>query len=85
MVKKMAKKNKDIRIQVRVTQEELERIHMLAQKLKLTDATMIRNLLTVGMDTADFMRKFGIIDLVGFFRENEIKPMDILQLADDIV
>jgi hypothetical protein len=81
----MAKQNKDIRIQVRVTQEEAERIHQLAQKLSLTDATMIRNLLTVGMDTADFMEKFGIIDLVGFFKRNQIKPMDILQLADDIV
>jgi hypothetical protein len=81
MVKKMTQ-NRDIRIQVRITQEEAEKIHEMAQKLKLTDATMIRNLLNVGMETADFMRKFGIIDLVGFFKENQIKPIEVLQLAE---
>jgi hypothetical protein len=85
MVKKMAKQNRDIRIQVRVTQEELERINEYARKLQLAESTMVRNLLLVGLDNADFMRKFGILNIVGFFKQNQIEPMDILQLADDIV
>jgi predicted DNA binding CopG/RHH family protein len=85
MVKKMAKQNRDIRIQVRVTEEELERINEYARKLQLAESTMVRNLLLVGLDNADFMQKFGILNIVGFFKQNQIKPMDILQLANDIV
>jgi hypothetical protein len=82
----MKKKNiREIRIQVRVSKEELDRIEKYARKSKMELSTMVRNLLLSGLDNADFMNKVGIFDLVGFFRENKITPSDLLQLADDIV
>jgi hypothetical protein len=88
-VEKMEKMEKlqsrDVRVHVRFTQEEYERIKKYASKTKVPMSSMLRNLALVGLDSADFMYKFGIFNLVSFLRENEVKPMDILQLADDIV
>jgi hypothetical protein len=84
-MKKKETEIKDIRIQIRITKEDLEKIENYARKCKIERSTMVRNLLMSGLDNADFMNKVGIFDLVGFFRENKITPSDLLQLADDIV
>jgi hypothetical protein len=73
------------RLLIRVTASQYAQITKYARKAKVKPSTMARNLLLTGMDSAEFMNKVGILDLVGFFRENEIKPIDLLQLADTIV
>lgn len=78
----MKKEAFDEAVYIRMTKGQLKRIDSYAAKIRITRSQMIRNLIDSGLDSANFMNSFGVFDLVGFFRDNKIKPMDVLSLAE---
>jgi hypothetical protein len=76
------KKNFDCQVVVMVASEDVEKIELYAKKLRITRSQMIRNLIGVGLDSAELMNGFGIFSIVGFIRENNINPSEIMALAE---
>lgn len=55
---------RDIKVTVRFTKEENERVEELAKKMGMTKARLMRNLALGGLEDAEFLQKVGILPLV---------------------
>uniref|UniRef100_UPI004047AED5 plasmid mobilization protein n=1 Tax=Aliarcobacter sp. TaxID=2321116 RepID=UPI004047AED5 len=55
---------RDIKVTVRFTKEENERVDELAKKMGMTKARLMRNLALGGLEDAEFLQKVGILPLV---------------------
>ena len=55
---------RDIKVTVRFTKEENERVEKLAQKMGMNKARLIRNLILGDLEDAEFVQKIGLLPLV---------------------
>lgn len=55
---------RDIKVTVRFTKEENERVEELAKKMGMTKARLMRNLALGGLEDGEFLQKIGILPLV---------------------
>jgi len=60
---------RDVRVTVRFTKEENERVEELAKKMGMPKARLMRNLALGGLDDAEFLQKVGILPLVKNIRD----------------
>ncbi len=81
-MKKRIKRDKEIKISL--TQEEMERIEKIAQKIGITKSRLARNLVLAGLEDAELLNKLGLFDAVKMIekiREKALGTKD-LKLAD---
>ncbi|WP_323589992.1 plasmid mobilization protein [Aliarcobacter butzleri] len=55
---------RDVKVTVRFTKEENERVEELAKKMGMTKARLMRNLALGGLEDAEFLQRVGILPLV---------------------
>ncbi|WP_152060394.1 plasmid mobilization protein [Aliarcobacter vitoriensis] len=60
---------RDVKVTVRFTKEENERVEELAKKMGMTKARLMRNLALGGLEDAEFLQKVGILPLVKNIRD----------------
>ena len=61
-MKKRIKRDKEIKISL--TQEEMERIEKIAQKIGITKSRLARNLVLAGLEDAELLNKLGLFEAV---------------------
>jgi len=71
----------DMFVGVRMTESEVTELDKFADRLKLTRSQLIRNLISCGIDDLKLAQAFGLVSLVSFIRNNNIKPQEIINLA----
>jgi predicted DNA-binding protein len=57
----MKRKN---RIEILLTDEEMERVEKIAKKLNMPKGRLIRNLAMAGLEDAEMLNKLGLFDIV---------------------
>ena len=77
-MKKRIKRDKEIKISL--TQEEMERIEKIAQKIGITKSRLARNLVLAGLEDAELLNKLGLFDIVKMIEKIREKALGIKDL-----
>jgi hypothetical protein len=70
----MKRKN---RLEILLTDEEMERVEKIAKKLNIPKGRLIRNLAMAGLEDAELLNKLGLFDIVKMIekiRERALNP-----------
>lgn len=54
---------REIKLSVKISKEEMERIEEIAKYLEIPKATIARNFMIIGLDEAELFRKIGILSV----------------------
>lgn len=71
----------DSRIEIRFNSDDLAFIDENAGRLGMTRSHLVRNLIDIGLDDLRLMRRFGLVSLIQFVRNNDIDPKRVMELA----
>jgi len=65
------------RVEILLTDEELERVEKLAKKLKKPRGRVMRDLVLITLEDAEFFEKIGLFDLAIKIRELREKAFEV--------
>jgi metal-responsive CopG/Arc/MetJ family transcriptional regulator len=74
-------KEKETVVGIRMTESEVTELDKFAERLRINRSQLIRNLIVCGIDDLKLAQTFGLISLISFIRQNNIKPQEIINLA----
>jgi metal-responsive CopG/Arc/MetJ family transcriptional regulator len=77
----MKKQPRDINMGVRMTEDEVAELDKFAERLRINRSQLVRNLILSGIDDLKLAQTFGLVSLINFIRQNDIKPQEIINLA----
>ena len=78
---KKTKEYREFQMGIRMTDAEVAELDVFANKLNINRSQLVRNLITTGLDDLKLAQAFGLISIVSFIRNNNIKPQEIISLA----
>jgi predicted DNA-binding protein len=73
---------RDIKFEIRLSKEEMERIEKVANKLGIPKARLIRNLTLAGLEDAELLEKLGLFEVIKIIekiKEKALKSNEILK------
>jgi predicted DNA-binding protein len=76
---------RDIKFEIRLSKEEMERIEKVANKLGIPKARLIRNLTLAGLEDAELLEKLGLYDIIKLIekiREKALGNKNITKYGD---
>jgi predicted DNA-binding protein len=67
---------RDIKFEIRLNKEEMERIEKVANKLGIPKARLIRNLTLAGLEDAEILEKLGFFDVIKLIEKIRKKAIE---------